>query len=36
MMHAVLAGIAAGVLVLTGIALLGIIAVCGLVIFGRR
>ena len=36
MMYAIIHGIAAGVLVLAGIALLLLIAVCGLVIFGRR
>lgn len=36
LIHAILSGIAAGVMVLTAIALVLVIAVCGLILFGRR
>ena len=36
MLGAVLSGIAAAVMVLTGIAMVCVIAVCALIIFGKR
>lgn len=36
MIHAILSGIAASLMVLACIALLLVIAVCGLILFGRR